>query len=495
MTSPLVFSNAKSVAKGVSFFAVALIVGTNFSASTKDGASLFMLVVTLWHLAPYGILWLVATPAKRSSWTIGIAGITALAADAGLRASVFIFPTSSTAALALIFSPVWILFIFMPAGALIGKGLELCWQSRYAWLKAASGILYGAILALLVLGLARPELFPTAVLSRRSALAKIGDPRVIIGANAYHKQLISNKRAWAMSSELDDSPGEEIALVDSRGADLFNALTRTLVKRIDFSNGTSHWNWFSQLIRLSHRLVIVQTGGGYSQTEVRELDGTLVWNYHPDEKLPPNSLRPADLNGDGVAEFYAASQRALSRLDAQKKPVWSREMNSPQLIALAPRTPTSVAWIATREYPKPVRIWSDDGQALGDITVPPDLMPSTIVDWPTHRGVVLGGKSLAIVGLDHHQVFNFPLSPMTFFQAISFLPNKESSPVLAVVAVAPKGVARARLILLAADGVTHYDEILDAPPLLIKARKPDGSELLLLNSRDGLSAMIPTPKP
>ena len=40
--------------------------------------------------------------------------------DAGMFYSVFIHPSSSTAALGLLFMPLWNLFVFLPLGALIG---------------------------------------------------------------------------------------------------------------------------------------------------------------------------------------------------------------------------------------------------------------------------------------------------------------------------------------------------------------------------------------
>ena len=63
------------------------------------GANLSALILALWALLPYGLLYwagrIVANP-----WVIGGAGATAIAAEVGVRAAVFLFPCGSTAGLA-----------------------------------------------------------------------------------------------------------------------------------------------------------------------------------------------------------------------------------------------------------------------------------------------------------------------------------------------------------------------------------------------------------
>jgi hypothetical protein len=59
-----------------------------------------------------------------------LGGLIAIAVfDLWMYWSVFIAPRGSTAAIGLVFAPVWKLFILLPLGALIGRALE-AWRAR-----------------------------------------------------------------------------------------------------------------------------------------------------------------------------------------------------------------------------------------------------------------------------------------------------------------------------------------------------------------------------
>lgn len=97
----------------------ALVVGTNLAAGAPTAG---LLGFTLWALAPYFLLLgLARLPRFSDPWPFVGAGAAAVAAEAGVRASVFVFPRGSTAAVALVFSPALILLAVLPAGAAAGK--------------------------------------------------------------------------------------------------------------------------------------------------------------------------------------------------------------------------------------------------------------------------------------------------------------------------------------------------------------------------------------
>ncbi len=463
----------------------ALVLGTNLSGASP---SVPALVFTAWALVPYAALWAAGRSRRLlDPWPLAGAGGAGVAVEAGVRASVFLFPRGSTAALALLFSPALVLLVFLP-GALAGKGLGLAWRTGRPALRAAACVAFGAALAVLAVALGRPDVLPTAVAARRAALKAIGEPRVVAGDDAWRKVLVSATPGWHLAVALEGKPGEDLAVAGQRGADFYDATNLSPKGRVEFGPGL-RWNWFSTLTRVGGRAVVVRTGGGYSETEVREKDGSLVWNHHPDAQLPPNALRPADLEGAGAVAFYAASQSAVSRLGAGGKTVWSRPMNSPQLVALAPRTRQATAWIAAREYGRPVRIWDENGQALGDIPAGPKEDAFSVVDWPVIRGLVVGREDARVAGLDGRTLFRFPLSPMTLIGAESVRPDPDAKPLLALLAAGPRGVPRWRLVLLDAAGTTVYDEVYGAPLRLLKVRLPGGGESLLLSSADGLRAL------
>ncbi|MFI5345251.1 MAG: hypothetical protein ACHQ51_02640 [Elusimicrobiota bacterium] len=459
-----------------------LVLGTNLLA----GLSLAMVVFTLYGLAPYALLRFASdSPYLSDPWTVGGAGAAAVAAEAGIRAAVFLFPTHSTAGVALLVSPAVILLIFMPLGG--AAGLLMSRAGRGAP-RAAIGALFAAALGLTVLGLGRPDLFPTVVIRRNAVLKELGEPRVVLGGDAFHKTVVSTKSAWPLAADLDGVPGDEIAVADASGADLFDSSDLTAKGRIDFGPDLK-WSWYSNLARVDGHVAVVQTGGGFSQTEVRGTDGALLWN-HSDDQLPPNALRALNLPGRGDTVFIAAAQHAVERLDASGKTVWRHESNSPQLIALAPQAGKTPAWIATREYDKPVKVWDQDGNVLGEMTPAKGETPYSVVDWPAGRALALGREStLRLAGLDGKTAFELPLTPMHLAQAESYLPSPRAKPLLAVLAAAPEGVKRWRLLLLDSAGSPVYDELFGEPLRLLKARRADGAETLLLGGADGVRVL------
>jgi hypothetical protein len=472
---------SQSVALTAAVIGGLLVVLTNLLA----GPSLAMVVFTVYGLVPYALLRFAAdSPYLSDPWTVAGAGAAALAAEAGIRGAVFLFPKHSTAGIALLVSPAVILVLFMPLGAAAGSILS---RTRGA-VRYVVGAFFAVVLGLVVLGFARPDLFPTVVLRRNAVLKELGEPRVVMGGDAFHKTVISTKSAWHMAADLDGVPGEEIAAVDAGGADLYDATNQTKKGRLDFGPGLK-WSWYSSLARVNGNVAVVQTGGGFSKTEVRGTDGALLWE-HSDDQLPPNALRPLDLDGRGAPIFFAADQHAVVRLDSSGKALWRHEANSPQLIALAPPAGKTPAWIATKEYDKPVKVWDQDGNVLGEITPAKNETPFSIVDWPSDRALSFGHETtLRIAGRDGKTSFAIDLSPMHLAQAVSYRPAPGAKPLLAVLAAAPEGVNRWRLLLLDPAGKPVYDELLGEAVRPFTARRADGSETLLLSSASGLSVL------
>ena len=163
------------------------------SSIAGSGFSPISIPFALWSTLPYGVLW-IAGSRLRDRWPVLGAGMAAIAADVGIRAAVFVWPRGSIAAIALVFSPAYITAIVMPAGAVAGWLLGMLWRWHLA--GRAMALTLGPIaLGLLALGLARPELFPTAVLARRDLLQRIGPPRVVAGGDAFVSVPVSTKAA------------------------------------------------------------------------------------------------------------------------------------------------------------------------------------------------------------------------------------------------------------------------------------------------------------
>ena len=454
-----------------------------------------------WGSVPYAVIGfghkLISNP-----WILGGAGASALAAEIGYRASVLLWPQSSTQAIALAFSPILIVLIFIPAGAAFGWLMGRLWRFEFRALRATVVAVSAAIWGLTVLGLARPELFPTSVYSREQAQTRLGEPRVVVGDESFEKTLVSTSAwvPWYVAAELDGTPGDEVAVFQSEFVETldpidFRIKNRFRVVRFVRGQRVSFLSGFSTVVRIDGRLLIVQQGGGYQPTEVRSLTGELVWAYRPDQSPPPTALLPADLDGDGIVEFYAsastASASTVERLDGAGRPVWSRDA-SPHNLVLAPRTRTEPGWVVGYEYNGPVKVWDENGNLLGELAQFGKDAPVAVVDRPDGRGLLLNGNAVRVTSIDGDDLFRFPLEGLTVRFGLSVRFHANEDPHLVVVAGAPRDVERWRLLIWGAKQDPVYDEVFDSdrPPNIFKARRGDGAETLFL-WRDELHALRP----
>lgn len=82
-----------------------------------------------WALAPYVLLAVLAFRMKKH-FKLVLGAAVALVVDYFTFQKVFINPTSSTAAIALIWMPLWTVIFFIPAAILFGWVLEKSWESQ-----------------------------------------------------------------------------------------------------------------------------------------------------------------------------------------------------------------------------------------------------------------------------------------------------------------------------------------------------------------------------
>jgi hypothetical protein len=436
-----------------------------------------------WALLPYVAL-AFSSRAAGNAWTVGFAGAAAVAVEAGIRAAVFVFPQGSTAAIALVFSP-FLVFIAMVGGAAFG------WLFSRAPLLARVplGAVGVGLLALTFVAFARPDQLPWAVAERRQVFAVIGEPRIVAGAGAFTRTVISDKSAWHQAGDLDGVPGDEIAVIDHDGAELIDPSDPVSRTTVPFGGQKGRlWDWYSRLRPIKGRLVVVQTGGGYQDTEVRTLDNQLLWQYQP-EALVPSALKPGDLDGDGDTEFYASTSKQVARLDGDGRPVWTRPATLPVIADVAARSGSTPSWIVATTYGQAVHVWNDAGDVLA--TLPwPGAQIDGVVEWPDARRFVVTGAAPAVVGIDGHRINLPPVEHMSLEQARSVRWAAGSTPVLATVWTGPRDVERWRLRLIDASGAVVYDEVVDRRIALHVATDARGLSHLLVSGR-GLSSLRP----
>ena len=432
----------------------------------------------LWSLAPYAVL-LGVGRAAANPWPVSGAGLAALAVDVGVRASVFVWPRASTAAVALVFSPAYILAI-MPAGAALG------WLSGILWRWHALGrvlviVIVPVIAGLMTLGFARPDLFPTTVARRRALLARVGPPRIVVGAGAFTSTLVSDQPQWAFASELDGAPGDELALVDHRGARILDPDTLQARRTLTFADRRfGFWDSFATLVRLpSGEVAVAQTGGGYSRTLLRRLDDSTLWEYHPQPELPPSSLDPADLDGDGVIEFYAASANALARLDPDGRTIWEQPTKLADIAALLPRAQGLPGWVVGAEYGVRALICSDSGELLGTLPLPPGVITAA-ADFANQRLLFVGSTAVRGYALDGTLRAEISLGDFAATQIAGVRIASGAPGALVVVGAADHDAHRWRLLIVDGSQRVVYDEITDTYPRVFVARGATGRDAVFI---------------
>ena len=339
------------------------------------------MIFAAYALLPYAVLFLVSRLVG-DPWIITGAGAAALAGEIGIRASVFVYPRGSTAAVALVFSPVFLTIVALPVGAVAGWMLGRAWRWGGLVMRASVLVLFAALVMATVVGFARPELMPGPVLRRRAALERIGTPRVVTGATAFESKAVSTAQAWFQTGSFDDQPGEQIAVISGNDAVLLDPLDFRERGRVSFNSGVARrWNWNAALARLEGRLVVVHTGGGYTDTDVETLDGELLWRFRPSAKLPAVALKPADLDGDGRLEFYGDNGDFVARLDADGKEVWRRPTRYPAgLLLSGPRAGATPGWVVALQT-NLISIWDENGSPLADLANPTPGV-TAVADWP-----------------------------------------------------------------------------------------------------------------
>jgi hypothetical protein len=439
---------------------VALVLGTTVIAS-GGALSPFLVALAAWALVPYAALWVL--PRWVSDWWSQIGGaIAVLVGEVYVRAEVFLFPRGSTAPLLLIFSPVYLLCLALPAGMGVGWAIGWTWRRAHAVGRSLLVVVGVVCVAVATIAVFRADLLPYGLGKVVSTKERIGPPRVVLGASFFQQTRLSRRPAWYQAGEFDTAPVERIASIASGGVVLIDPASGAEKGTIAFSDGAIRkWNSFSRLVRDGSELVIVQTGGGYSEVEVLDLQGRMRWRFRPDATLAPIALLPRDLDGDGRPEFYAASKQSVYRLDRSGKVLWERTVNG-LVHALDARAgedgqPALVVAVASAGR---VWIWDAEGRALKELALPGDDYRYKLLDWPRARSVIGGSRAVRAFDLDGRLFFEYGLGDFRLASAVDVRLDFPEPPYLAVLAAAPRDIGLWRLIVFSAAREVVYDEVL-----------------------------------
>jgi hypothetical protein len=467
------------------------VTGLAFASGTTLMAAGFApgaLGFALWAAVPY-VLLIVLTRAVTNGCALVWGAASVVLAEAYIRAQVFLSPRSSTAALALIFSPLYLSFGALPAG--LGAG----WLGGRLWRRSGPGrrasmLAVGGI-AVLVIAVAtiRPGVLPGPVARLVSARERLGPPRVVIGDGVLSKTRLAERPAWYQVMERDGGAiGEVIVAVEGGTMTVLDPRTGAPRRQVPLTDEARRkWNWFSRLVPDGSDLLIAQTGGGYSEVGVLDLAGQLRWAFRPDPTLPPIALLPADLDGDGEPEFYSASLRSVYRLDKTGRVVWQRTVeglvNSLDVAPGGGQPGLIAAVTSTRR----IHVWSAAGDPLATLSlVEKEAYRFTLVDWPRSRSLVGGSERVTVLDLEGRPRLQYPLGDFRFQEARAVRFGEAAGAHLAVLAAGPRELGRWRLLVFAPDGAPVYDEILAGGGRLHVLADGDSAREALLLAGEGL---------
>jgi hypothetical protein len=458
-----------------------LVAATSLAGGARELRLLpLSIAFTIWALLPYAVLFIAGRFAS-NAWIVGGAGIVALAADCGIRASVFLFPRGSTAAIALVFSPAFITVICLPAGAAAGFLAGRLW-ARQAFLgRSVLVIASASLVALITLGFARPELLPWQVLHRRSVLDRIGEPRIVAGDHAFELRTIWKRASWFLTGKFSGQRSDDLAIIEPDRIDLRDPEEGQLRATAPLAPSMRlKWNGSTTLVRIDDRLVAVRTGGGFQDTDVWELDGRMAWRYRPDPTLPPTVMAPADLDEDGRTEFYVSDTKGVARLDESGREVWRRDKPMAHIIGVLPRTDRVGAAVVSFRSPDAITVWDETGHNAPDIRLNANAPVIGVMAWHGDPVVLLGGPTLRGLGFDGVTRFEVPFGDFAVQAAVPVTMSAGEPASLAIVGGAPRGIDRWRFVLLSPSREPRYESILAAPVRLLIARHAEGYDTLLL---------------
>lgn len=458
---------------------VALVVVTS-GLMAAGSASFSALLLIAWSLLPYAAVWLL-THVSQNRWMQMGGALAVLAGEIYVRYWLFFVARSSTSGLALLTSPLALLAA-LPVGAALGWSIGRSWQRSGATGRRVIAVTGAVCTAVAVLAVVRPSALPRKLGALVSTRERIGQPRVVTGVSFFRKTRLSSRSAWYAVGKFDDSSQTTIASIAYDGVLFLDPITGAEKSRLAFPPEAGRkWSWFSRLVRHGSDLLIVQTGGGYSDVEVLDFAGRPRWRFRPHPSLPPVALLPDDLDGDGHLEFYAAASDSVYRLDAQGKVVWTRTLStniSTLTVARAENgNPALIAAVSTMSR---AWTWDADGRPNSELTVPGDDYRYQLVDWPRGRALVGGGEKIRAIGVNGQRLFEHDLGDFHYSDAVALHLNPGGPPHLAVLAAAAKEVGRSRLMVFSPAGEIVYDEILPQHGSIMTAPDHAGREMLLL---------------
>jgi hypothetical protein len=455
----------------------------------KQSFSLIGIAFLVWSVLPYGICFLL-NKRLTNKWVLLFGAIGVFVKDLMATAAIVFFPTSSTAGIGLFFVPVQLIFTVLPVGMLAGwifskmlLGFDMLPMEigTRQFIKKATCIAVGlaGIMALVNLKPISQNLRKKVDLN-----AKIGEARVVLGENNFKKIPVYQNQGWVQADIFDAQQGLEIAEISAKQIRFLDPETWALKRIVD---NNYRFSWMDKLISLNNngQLNVLHAGGGYSKVGLLDLNGNTLWQFQPDEKLPPNKMIAVDLDGNGEKEFYATGHTGVYRLDAKGTVVWKSTGRGGNYLVSIPAYDKYPAMIASDTPMGKISMWTFTGELIKEIKPTAGTYMLQVVKWGEKYCFAVGqtsreGSGVFLMDLDGNVVFKQRIGEhfgVNGIMAVRF--EAKANPCLVVVGGGGGGVHLTELNIFTYEGQLVYRELREPYSLAVVPDEKSGVDSLM----------------
>lgn len=284
--------------------------------------------------------------------------------------------------------------------------------------------------------------------------------------------------------------GEHVlAVLGQTGVVLLDPDNFNELRTFDFEDEVGETIWFGlspQLLADEEGFRIAMLGGGYGDVGLLDSHGRTLWLFRPDADLPPVGMVVDDAPGR-EARFYVSGHSGLYRLDSHGEVVWHLDEPADYLVLVGN---ADVAVATASHDSRTLKLWTADGRAAGELTLPLNPDGIAYVEHKENAGFVIkSGYNIVFLELsgNHRFTYRYDEAPVRHgpkAELLTMYPGQ--APQLAVRLHSASATGKSVLTLLSLDGARLYEEYLDFGPAIavLPGRQQAGDRLLVGEDND-----------
>lgn len=284
--------------------------------------------------------------------------------------------------------------------------------------------------------------------------------------------------------------GEQVlAVLGQTGVALLDSGDFKHLHTFDFEDELGETIWFGlspYLLVDEEGFRIAMLGGGYGDVGLLDSRGKTLWLFRPDAGLPPVGMVVDDAPGR-ESRFYVSDHTGLYRLDSRGKVVWQIDEPADYLVLVGD---ADVALATASHGSRALKLWTADGRAAGELTLPVNPDGIAYVEHKETAGfVVKSGRDIAFLERSgrHRFTYRYDEAPVRHGPTATLLAmHPAQAPQLAVRLESGSATGKSVLTLFSLDGARLYEEYLDSGPAIgvLPGRQQAGDRLLVGEGND-----------